>query len=86
MYWNGKFPSLSTPYFSKVVSNVYQLISQFIHCNDNTRPEAQSASDRYVPLHIFRLLLDGLGDACKRHFVPNQLVSIDERLIGESHV
>ena len=83
MYWNKCFACLSTPYFAKVMSrNVYQLISQFLHCNDNTRPEAQRDSERYDPLHKFRLVLDGLNDACKRYFVPRQLISIDESLIG----
>ena len=82
-YWNKKFPCLSTPYFAKVMSrNVFQLISQFLHCSDNTRPEAQRDSPRYDPLHKFKLLLDGLNDACKRYFVPSQFISIDESLIG----
>ena len=83
MYWNECFACLSTLYFAKVMSrNIYQLISQFLHCSDNTRPEAQCDSERYDPLHKFRLVLDELNDACKRYFVPRQLISIDESLTG----
>lgn len=83
MYWNKTFACLSTPYFSKVMPrNVYQLISQFLHLSDNSRPEAQRDSERYDPLYKFRVVLDGLNDGCKRYFVPRQLISIDESLIG----
>lgn len=50
VYWNKRFVCLSTPYFAKVMSqNVCQLISQFLHCSDDTRPEAQHDSERYGP-------------------------------------
>lgn len=50
VYWNKRFVCLSTPYFAKVMSqNVCQLISQFLHSSDDTRPEAQRDSERYGP-------------------------------------
>lgn len=83
MYWSTKFSCLSTPYFPSVMSrNLYQLISKFLHCHDNTREEARRDSPRYDPLHKFRLLLDSLNSSCKRYYVPERLLSIDESLIG----
>lgn len=82
-YWSNKFGCLSTPYFGSVMSrNKYQLISKFLHCFDNSRPEAKRDSENYDPLHKFRLVLDALYAACKRYYVPARLISIDESLIG----
>lgn len=78
-----KFSCLSTPYFASVMSrNLYQLISKFLHCNDNTSEEACRDSQRYDPLHKFRLLLYSLNSSCKRYYVPVCLLSIiDESII-----
>lgn len=82
-YWSDKFACLSTPYFPSVMSrNVFQLVSKFLHCHDNQSEDAQRNSEQYDPLHKFRLMLNGLNDACKRYFVPHRLISIDESLIG----
>ena len=62
MYWNTKFSCLSTPYFGNVMSrNNFQLISMYLHCFDNTRPEAKKDNALYDPLHKFRLVLDALN-------------------------
>lgn len=67
-YWSTKFGCVSTPYFGSVMSrNKYQFISKFLHCFDNSRPEAKRDSENYDPLHKFRLVLDALNAACKRH-------------------
>ena len=62
--------------------NTFQLICRFLHYSDNTSPEAKRDSACYDPLHKFRLILDALNNACKKYFVPQQLISIDESLIG----
>ena len=83
MYWNTKFSCLSTPYFGTIMSrNNFQLISKYLHCFDNTRPEAKRDNALYDPLHKFRLVLDALNCSCKKHYIPKQLISIDESLIG----
>lgn len=83
MYWNTKCSCLSTPYFGTVMSrNNFQLISKYLHCFDNTRPEAKRDNALYDPLHKFRLVLDALNCSCKKHYIPKQLISIDESLIG----
>lgn len=82
-YWSERFACLSTPYFRNIMSrNVFQLVSKFLHCHDNQSEDARRNSERYDPLHKFRLLLNGLNDACKRYFIPDRLISIDESLIG----
>ena len=55
--------------------NVFQLVSKFLHCHDNESENARRNSERYDPLHKFRLLLNGLNDACKRYFITNCLIS-----------
>ena len=64
-----------------MLRNLFQLISKFLHCNNNTSEEARSDSPSYDPLHKFRLLLDSLNCSCK-HYDPERLLSIDESLIG----
>lgn len=82
-YWSKRFACLSTPYFRNIMSrNVFQLVSKFLHCHDNKSEDARRNSERYDPLHKFHLLLNGLNDVCKRYFIPDHLISIDESLIG----
>ena len=73
MHWNTKCSCLSTPYFGTVMSrNNFQLISKYLHCFDNTRPEAKRDNALYDPLHEFRLVLDALNCSCKKHYIPKQ--------------
>ena len=44
---------------------VFQLVSKFLHCHDNESEDARRSSERFDPLIKFRLLLNGLNDACK---------------------
>ena len=53
-----------------------------MHCCDNTRPEARCDNVAYDPLYKFRIVLDGPNNSCKQHYVPGQLIAIDESLIG----
>ena len=69
MYWNTTFSWLSTPSFGTVMF-------------DNARPEAKKDNALYDPLHKFRLVFDALNCACKKHYIPKQLISTDESLIG----
>ena len=72
MYWNTKFSCLSTPYFGTIMSrNNFQLISKYLHCFDNTRPDAKRDNT----------LLHALNSSCKKHYISKQLISIDESLI-----
>ena len=83
MYWNKSNPCINTPFFNSVMSrNQFELITYFLHCCDNTRPEARRDNAAYDPLHKFRIVLDGLNNSCKRYYVPGQLTLIDESLIG----
>ena len=78
MYWNTKCSCLSTPYFGTVMSrNNFQLVSKYLHCFDNTRPEAKKDNALYDPLHKFRLVLDALNCSCKKHYIPKQLIAIE---------
>ena len=75
-YWSDRFACISTPYFKNIMSrNVFQLISKCLHCHGNESEDARRNSERYDPLHKFRLLLNGLNDACKRYFIPYRLIS-----------
>ena len=83
MYWNKSNPCINTPFFNSVMSRKqFELITSFLHCCDNTRPEARRDNAAYDPLHKFRIVLDGLNNSCKWYYVPGQLTSIDESLIG----
>lgn len=62
--------------------NNFQLISKYLHCFDNTRPEVKKDNALYDPLRKSRLVLDALNCACKKHYIPKQLISTDESLIG----
>ena len=63
---------------------IFQLsfVLSFLHCYDNTKQEARRGNPSYDPLHKFRIVLDGLNSSCKRHYVPGQLIAIDESLTG----
>lgn len=65
MYWNKSNPCINTPFFNSVMArNQFELITSFLHCCDNIRPEARRDNAAYDPLHKFRIVLDGLNNSC----------------------
>nr|XP_054765318.1 piggyBac transposable element-derived protein 4-like [Lytechinus pictus] len=80
-YWSTK-PSQLTPFFSSVMPySEFALIVRMLHVSDKTK-EKEKGDDGYDPWQKVRPVLDRLNDAFKRHYLPQEFVSVDESMIG----
>ncbi|XP_069461272.1 piggyBac transposable element-derived protein 4-like [Ambystoma mexicanum] len=82
MYWDLTHPSQATPFFGQVMPLwQYLIVTRMIHLNDNATAKARG-EEGFDPWHKVRPVLDSLNRAFKKYYVPRQLLSIDESMIG----
>ncbi|KAK3104018.1 hypothetical protein FSP39_023714 [Pinctada imbricata] len=83
-YWQEKESTwlFQTPGFSAVMRrDRFQLISKFLHCNDNTTyiPRGQ---DGYDPCHKFRPVLDLVNKTFPKAYNLARDLTVDESMVG----
>ena len=77
-----KYSSQEIPFFSRVISfNNFSLIRRILHLNNNATA-LERGNLNFDPWHKIRPVLDHLNAKWKKHFQPNQTISIDEAMVG----
>jgi hypothetical protein len=81
-YWDVTNASQATPFFPATMTlDRYLLIRRMLHVNDNEKTVARGLPG-YDPWHKIRPLLDTLNALWKRHYTPEERISIDESLVA----
>lgn len=78
-YWNT-FWLTTTPFKQVMSRNRYQLLSSFLHFNDNEK-QIERGQPGYNPLFKIQTLLDIVDPLYESYYVPGKNLSIDESIV-----